>query len=100
MHLFTYFWQTITLIGALGLFLYGMKLMSEALQKVAGSKMRHILGAMTNNRFKGAFTGLLVTTTIQSSSATTAVRLKTCLKIRFYAKFMPKISKYFDSKLV
>lgn len=73
MHLFTYFWQTITLIGALGLFLYGMKLMSEALQKVAGSKMRHILGAMTNNRFKGAFTGLLVTTTIQSSSATTVM---------------------------
>jgi len=73
MNLFSFFWGTITLVGALGLFLFGMKLMSEALQKVAGSKMRHILGAMTNNRFKGAFTGILVTTTIQSSSATTVM---------------------------
>jgi len=71
--IFTFLWNTITLIGALGLFLFGMKLMSEALQKVAGSKMRHILGAMTNNRFKGALTGVLVTTTIQSSSATTVM---------------------------
>ena len=63
----------LTLIGALGLFLYGMKLMSEALQKVAGSKMRHILAAMTNNRLKGVLTGILVTTTIQSSSATTVM---------------------------
>lgn len=63
----------LTLVGALGLFLYGMKLMSESLQKVAGSKMRQILGAMTNNRIKGVFTGLLVTTTIQSSSATTVM---------------------------
>jgi phosphate:Na+ symporter len=73
MNTFNFIWSTITLVGALGLFLFGMKLMSEALQKVAGSKMRHILGAMTNNRFKGAFTGLLVTTTIQSSSATTVM---------------------------
>lgn len=73
MNLFSFIWSTITLIGALGLFLFGMKLMSEALQKVAGSRMRHILGAMTNNRFKGAFTGILVTTTIQSSSATTVM---------------------------
>ncbi|NOR86084.1 MAG: Na/Pi cotransporter family protein [Bacteroidales bacterium] len=63
----------LTLVGALGLFLFGMKLMSESLQKVAGSKMRQILGAMTNNRIKGVFTGLLVTTTIQSSSATTVM---------------------------
>ena len=63
----------LTLIGALGLFLYGMKLMSEALQKVAGSKMRQILAAMTNNRLKGVLTGVLVTTTIQSSSATTVM---------------------------
>jgi phosphate:Na+ symporter len=63
----------LTLVGALGLFLYGMKLMSEALQKVAGSKMRQILAAMTNNRFKGVLTGFLVTTTIQSSSATTVM---------------------------
>ena len=63
----------LTLIGSLGFFLYGMKLMSESLQKVAGSKMRQILGAMTNNRFKGVLTGMLVTTTIQSSSATTVM---------------------------
>lgn len=65
--------DTLTLIGSLGLFLYGMKLMSESLQKVAGSKMRHILAAMTNNRLKGVLTGFLVTTTIQSSSATTVM---------------------------
>lgn len=65
--------QVLTLIGALGLFLYGMKLMSEALQKVAGNKMRQILAAMTNSRFKGVLTGILVTTTIQSSSATTVM---------------------------
>lgn len=61
------------LIGSLGVFLYGMKLMSEALQKVAGAKMRHILAAMTSNRVKGAITGLLITTIIQSSSATTVM---------------------------
>lgn len=65
--------DALTLIGSLGLFLYGMKLMSEALQKVAGSKMRQILAAMTNNRLKGVLTGFLVTTTIQSSSATTVM---------------------------
>jgi phosphate:Na+ symporter len=58
------------LIGAVGLFLYGMKLMSEALQKVAGSKMRSIFSAMTSNRFLGVLTGLIVSATIQSSSAT------------------------------
>jgi len=58
------------LIGAVGLFLYGMKLMSEALQKVAGSKMRSIFAAMTRNRFLGVLTGLLISATIQSSSAT------------------------------
>lgn len=63
----------LTLVGALGLFLFGMKLMSEALQKVAGNKMRTILAAMTSSRIKGVFTGLLVTTTIQSSSATTVM---------------------------
>ncbi len=57
-------------IGAIGLFLYGMKLMSEAFQKVAGSKMRNIFAAMTSNRFFGVLTGLLVSATIQSSSAT------------------------------
>jgi len=72
-NIFSNIGAVLTLVGALGLFLYGMKLMSESLQKVAGSKMRQILGAMTNNRIKGVFTGLLVTTTIQSSSATTVM---------------------------
>ena len=62
-----------TLIGSLGLFLYGMKLMSEALQKVAGEKLRTILTAMTKNRVMGVFTGILVTALIQSSSATTVM---------------------------
>ncbi len=64
---------TLTIIGSLGLFLFGMKLMSEALQKLAGSKMRRILAAMTSNRLKGILTGFVVTTTIQSSSATTVM---------------------------
>lgn len=61
------------LLGSLGVFLYGMKLMSEALQKVAGDKMRSILSAMTSNRIKGVFTGILITALIQSSSATTVM---------------------------
>ena len=65
--------KILTLIGSLGLFLYGMKLMSEALQKVAGDKMRQILTMITNNRFKGVLTGLMITSTIQSSSATTVM---------------------------
>lgn len=61
------------LLGSLGFFLYGMKLMSESLQKVAGDKMRGILAAMTSNRFRGVLTGLLITAIIQSSSATTVM---------------------------
>lgn len=61
----------ITLLGSLGLFLYGMKIMSEGLQKVSGEKMRSFLSAMTANRFLGVFTGLLITALVQSSSATT-----------------------------
>lgn len=64
------FIDLLTLIGSLGLFLFGMKIMSEALQKVAGSKMRQVLSAMTSNRVKGVFTGFLITAVIQSSSAT------------------------------
>lgn len=63
----------LNLIGSLGLFLYGMKMMSESLQKVAGDKMRAILSSMTSNRFMGIITGFLVTTVIQSSSATTVM---------------------------
>lgn len=61
----------IYLIGSLGLFLYGMKIMSEGLQKIAGDRMRSILSAMTSHRVLGVLTGVLVTALIQSSSATT-----------------------------
>lgn len=61
------------LIGSLTLFLYGMKLMSESLQKLAGNKMRQILAAMTANRFTGLLTGIFITALIQSSSATTVM---------------------------
>ena len=61
----------IYLIGSLGLFLYGMKIMSEGLQKVAGDRMKSILSAMTSNRVFGVFTGILITALVQSSSATT-----------------------------
>ena len=61
------------LMGGLGLFLFGMKIMSEGLQKIAGSRMRKILGALTSNRFVGAFVGIAVTAIIQSSSATTVM---------------------------
>lgn len=61
------------LLGGLGLFLFGMKIMSEGLQKVAGDRMRKILGALTNNRIIGTLVGIAVTAIIQSSSATTVM---------------------------
>ena len=61
------------LMGGLGLFLFGMKIMSEGLQKVAGSRMRKILEALTNNRIIGTLVGIAVTAMIQSSSATTVM---------------------------
>jgi len=61
------------LLGGLGMFLFGMKIMSEGLQKIAGDKMRKILGALTDNRFIGALVGIAVTAIIQSSSATTVM---------------------------
>lgn len=61
------------LLGGLGLFLFGMKILSEGLQKVAGDRMRKILAALTNNRFVGALVGIAVTAIIQSSSATTVM---------------------------
>ena len=60
-------------LGGLGMFLFGMKIMSEGLQKVAGKKMRQILGIVSNNRFVGCGVGALVTSVIQSSSATTVM---------------------------
>ena len=61
------------LIGAVGLFLYGMKVMSEGLQKAAGDRLRNILGAMTRNRATGTITGFFITALIQSSSASTVM---------------------------
>ncbi len=63
----------LSLLGALALFLYGMKIMSEGLEKFAGNKLRAILAAMTRNRLMGVLTGILVTALIQSSSATTVM---------------------------
>ena len=65
--------QIFTLFGALGMFLYGMNLMSSGLQKAAGDRLRGLLSAMTSNPFKGVLTGFGITTVIQSSSATTVM---------------------------
>ena len=63
----------LALLGAVGLFLYGMKVMSEGLQKVAGNRLRAILSAMTRNRATGVLTGMVITALIQSSSASTVM---------------------------
>ncbi|MBR5274360.1 MAG: Na/Pi cotransporter family protein [Bacteroidales bacterium] len=65
--------QIFTLLGALGMFLYGMNLMSSGLQKAAGDRLRGLLSAMTSNPYKGVLTGLGITSVIQSSSATTVM---------------------------
>ncbi|MFA6813251.1 MAG: Na/Pi symporter, partial [Bacteroidaceae bacterium] len=67
------FYDFLKLIGSLSLFLYGMKIMSEGLQKVAGDRLRGILTAMTTNRVTGVLTGALITALVQSSSATTVM---------------------------
>ncbi|MFT6845516.1 MAG: phosphate:Na+ symporter [Flavobacteriales bacterium] len=69
------FFDVLSLIGSLGFFIYGMKVMSEGIQKVAGSKLRQILSSMTRTRFFGILTGFLVTAIIQSSSATTVMTI-------------------------
>ena len=61
------------LLGSIALLIFGMKMMSEALQKMAGPQLRHLLGAMTTNRFTGVATGALVTVAVQSSAATTVM---------------------------
>ena len=61
------------LLGSLALLMFGMKSMSDALQKMAGPQLRHVLGAMTTNRFTGMLTGMLVTASVQSSTATTVM---------------------------
>ena len=65
--------QVFTLLGALGMFLYGMNLMSSGLQKAAGERLRGFLSAMTSNPLKGVLTGVGITAIIQSSSATTVM---------------------------
>ncbi len=67
------FYDFLKLLGSLALFLYGMKIMSEGLQKFAGDRLRTILTAMTTNRVTGVLTGILITALIQSSSATTVM---------------------------
>ena len=69
----TWLSTTLQVLGALGIFLFGMKVMSEALQKVAGERMKALLGRITGNRFSGVLTGLTVTCVVQSSSATTVM---------------------------
>ena len=61
------------ILGSLGIFLYGMKVMSEGIQKAAGSGMRHALATMTHNRVSSVFTGFFTTSLVQSSSATTVL---------------------------
>ena len=67
------FWDAMQIIGSLAFFIYGMKLMSDGIQRAAGSQMRNILRTMTKNRFLGVFTGFLITALVQSSSATTVM---------------------------
>ena len=66
-------WIIFKLLGSLALLMFGMKSMSESLQKMAGPQLRHVLGAMTTNRFTGMLTGTLVTASVQSSTATTVM---------------------------
>jgi len=66
-------WIIFKLLGSLALLMFGMKSMSEALQKMAGPQLRHVLGTMTTNRFTGMLTGMLVTASVQSSTATTVM---------------------------
>ncbi|MCR4565178.1 MAG: Na/Pi symporter, partial [Bacteroidales bacterium] len=61
------------LLGAIAILIFGMKMTSEALQKMAGPQLRHLFGAMTRNRFSGVATGALITVAVQSSSATTVM---------------------------
>ena len=63
----------LTLLGSLGFFIYGMKIMSDGIQQAAGERLRHILAAMTRNRYFGVLTGLMITAIVQSSSATTVM---------------------------
>ena len=65
--------QILQILGALGIFIYGMKLMSEGIQNAAGDKLRNILKGMTKNKYLGIFTGFWITALVQSSSRTTVM---------------------------
>ena len=65
--------QIMTLFGSVAMLMYGLKVMSEGLQKMAGSKMSNVLGTMTTNRFTGVLTGAGITAAVQSSTATTVM---------------------------
>ncbi len=65
--------KLLILIGSLGLFIFGMKIMSDGLQRTAGEKLRKMLGSITSNRFKGVITGFMSTSIVQSSSVTTVM---------------------------
>ena len=67
--------MVLRLLGSLALLVFGMKTMSDTLQKMAGPQLRHILGRMTTNRFPGMLTGILVTAAVQSSTATTVMNV-------------------------
>ena len=71
-------WVIFKLTGALALLMFGMKTMSDSLQKLAGPQLRHVLGAMTTNRFTGILTGMFVTSAVQSSTATTVMTVSFC----------------------
>ncbi|NVN94854.1 MAG: Na/Pi cotransporter family protein [Bacteroidetes bacterium] len=73
MNIFDILYQLLRVLGALGLFLFGMKLMSESLQKLAGLRLRNIVKAMIANKYKAIFSGLVITAIIQASSATTVM---------------------------
>ena len=66
-------WNIVEILGSLAFFVYGMKLMSDGIQRAAGSQLRNILRTMTKNRYLGVFTGFLITALVQSSSATTVM---------------------------
>ena len=65
--------QIITLVGSVAMLMYGLKVMSEGLQKMAGSTLSNVLGTMTTNRFSGVLTGAFITAAVQSSTATTVM---------------------------
>ena len=69
------FLDILTILGALAFFIFGMKMMSDGIQKTAGGSLKRILGAMTKNNFLGVVSGFMVTTLVQSSSATTVTQV-------------------------